>query len=51
MSKHIENATCSLTYACSNKKCPHKTPHFTWGMKCNKYRFCESIEKSVKCSR
>ena len=46
--KHIKNAACSLSYACS-KDCPHKKPHYTWGMGCNKYRYCPVIEKSVKC--
>lgn len=50
MEKHFKNATCSLSYACSNKDCPHKTPHYTWGMDCNKYRHCLIIKKSVKCS-
>jgi len=46
--KHIENATCSLSYACS-EDCPHKTPHYTWGMDCNKYRWCLGMDKSVIC--
>ena len=51
MTKHIENATCSLSYACSSKGCPHKKPHFTWGMDCKKYRHCPIIQKSVKCTK
>ncbi len=48
MKKHEENATCSLSYACS-KDCPHKTPHYTWGMACNEYRWCLDMDKSVIC--
>lgn len=48
MSKDIKNATCSMSYVCV-KDCPHKTPHYTWGMDCNKYRWCPEINKSVKC--
>lgn len=48
MSKDIKNATCSMSFVCV-KNCPHKTPHYTWGMDCNKYRWCPEINKSVKC--
>lgn len=49
MNKHIKNAVCSLSVSCPKKDCPHQKPHYTWGMDCNKYRYCLEMQKSVEC--
>jgi len=49
MAKHRENAVCSEASNCRKGDCPHRKPHYTWGMACNKYRWCLEIGKSVIC--